>query len=70
MNGFEKLIVFILLIAWIWGGYYLIRNFKRIFGKHRDDPSETSAARLLGQTQIWSVWIGMIICGIYIIFKN
>jgi len=66
---FEKAIVAIFLIVWIWGGIHLIMNFKKIFGPHPDDPSETPGARSLGQTQIWSVWIGIIIVGFYFLFK-
>ncbi len=65
MNGFEKFILLIVLILWTWGGLYLIKNFNKIFGPHPDDPSETPGARSYGQTQIWSVWIGMIAIGIY-----
>jgi len=60
----EKSILFILLLFWIFGGFYLIKNFNKIFGPHRDDPSESPGARSLGQTQIWSVWLGMIIAAI------
>ncbi len=66
---FEKLILVLFLIAWIWGGIKLMQNYQRIFGPHPDDPSESPGARSLGQTQIWSVWIGMIIGVLYFIFR-
>ncbi len=65
----EKSLVFLFLLSWVWGGIYLIINFQKIFGPHPDDPSETPGARSFGQTQIWSVWIGIIAVGVYFLFK-
>lgn len=65
----EKSLVFLFLLSWVWGGIYLIINFQKIFGPHVDDPSETPGARSFGQTQIWSVWIGIIAVGVYFLFK-
>ena len=69
MTVFDKIVIFLALLGWIGGGFFLMKNFKKFFGPHPDDPSETSAARMLGQTQIWSIWIGIALVGFYYLVK-
>lgn len=65
MNGFDRFLIWLFLIGWVWGGLYLMKNFNRFFGPHRDDPAETSAARSFGQPQIWVTWLFIILALLY-----
>lgn len=53
------------LVGWIYLGFYLITRFKKLFGAHPDDPSETPGARSFGLAHIVSIWIGVFALLIY-----
>lgn len=38
-------------------GWYLRKNYHRLFGVDPNSPSETSGQRLYSSTQIFSVWL-------------
>jgi len=54
-----KIVLGILLILWVYVAYYLISRFKKLFGAHPDDPSETPGARSFGLAHIVTIWIGI-----------
>ena len=62
-----KTIVVIFIILWCWLGYWIFSNFRKIFGKHKDDPSESAGARSYVIVQISSIWILMLAAFIYLL---
>ena len=61
------ILLFALLIAWTWVGYFLVTRFKKFFGPHKDDPSETPGARSFGLAHIVAVWVSAFALLIYFI---
>lgn len=61
-----KIFLAVSLLTWIWLGFFLITRFKKLFGAHPDDPSETPGARSFGLAHIVTIWIG--IFGLLIFF--
>ena len=37
-------------------GFYLMKNFERLFGRDPNLPSENSSARSLNRVQVFSIW--------------
>ena len=64
-----KIILALFLLFWLGFGVWLLIRFERLFGYHPDDPSETSGARTLNLTQVWSVWFGILAVTGYYLFS-
>ena len=64
-----KIFLVICILAWIWVAYFLITRYKKLFGAHPDDPSETPGARSFGLAHIVTIWIGMMGLFIFFLFK-
>ena len=59
--------IFLILFIIFWSilGYWLCKNFNRLFGPNPDDPAETPGARSFGVAHIIAVWIGGMALAIY-----
>ena len=55
----------IFLIVWTLLGYFLVKNYDRLFGPHADDPAESPGARSFGTAHILAVWLGGMALAIY-----
>ena len=64
-----KIGIAIFIIVWALLGIWLCVNYNRLFGPHKDDPSETPGARSFGVTHIVAIWIGGMALAIYYICK-
>jgi hypothetical protein len=69
LTVFAKISIVLFLIFWLGFGAWLLFRFEKLFGFHSDDPAETSGARALNQTQIWSCWFGMFAIAVYFLFS-
>ncbi|MGJ8678554.1 MAG: hypothetical protein ACSHX0_13650 [Akkermansiaceae bacterium] len=54
-----KIAICVMMLAWCWIGFYMVTNFKRLFGAHADDPSETSGARSYGIAHVLVIWFSV-----------
>ncbi|HET6407911.1 MAG TPA: hypothetical protein VFG14_08520 [Chthoniobacteraceae bacterium] len=45
-----------LFIGTIFAGYYLLKNYQRLFGVDPNIPSENGSARAYSKVQIFCVW--------------
>lgn len=59
----------IFLIIWSILGVWLVMNFRKLFGPHKDDPAETPGARSFGVAHIVAVWIGGMALAIHFISR-
>lgn len=64
-----KIVLSILILVWLYVGYYLVTRFHKLFGTHPDDPAETPGARSFGLAHIVTIWIGVLGMLIYLIQK-
>jgi hypothetical protein len=46
-----------LFLATLFAGYYMFKNFQRLFGVDPNIPSENGSARAYSKIQVFSVWI-------------
>ena len=46
-----------LFVATLFAGFYLFKNYQRLFGVDPNIPSENGSARAYSKVQIFSVWI-------------
>lgn len=60
-----KIFLALFLVGWSGVAMWLLVRYEDIFGWHRDDPSESSGARALNMTQVWSVWFGFFAVAVY-----
>jgi len=60
-----KLGIAVFLLGWTWVGVYLLINFQRFFGTHKDTPSETPGERSFGIAHVFAVWFGGMALGLY-----
>lgn len=63
-----KITLILFIVFWLGFGVWLLVKFERLFGYHPDDPAETTGARALNQTQVWSCWFGMLAIAVYFLF--
>jgi hypothetical protein len=64
-----KLALVLFLLAWSGLGVWLAVKYENLFGWHPDDPSESSGARALNMTQVWSVWFGFFAVAVYFLIR-
>ena len=64
-----KLVLALFLIAWSGVGLWMVVKYENLFGWHPDDPSESSGARALNMTQVWSVWFGFFAVAFYFLIR-
>jgi hypothetical protein len=46
----------IAFFAMLYAGYYMARNYERLFGADPNIPSENGSARAYSKVQVFSVW--------------
>jgi hypothetical protein len=64
-----KFALALFLIAWSGLGLWMLVKYDRLFGRHRDDPAESSGARALNFTQVASVWFGFFAVAFYFLIR-
>lgn len=64
-----KICIILFLIAWFIFGGWLVANYARLFGPHKDDPAESAGARSFGIAHIIAVWIGGVAIAMFFLFK-
>ena len=47
----------------------MLVKYDRLFGRHPDDPSESSGGRALNLTQVSSVWFGFFAVAVYFLIR-
>ena len=43
-------------LAMLYAGYYMLKNFEKLFGVDPNIPSENASARAYSKVQIFSIW--------------
>ena len=69
MIYFIKIALALFLIAWSGLGLWMLVKYDRLFGRHPDDPSESSGGRALNLTQVSSVWFGFFAVAVYFLIR-
>ena len=69
MIVFIKIALALFLIAWSGLGLWMLVKYDRLFGRHPDDPSESSGGRALNLTQVYSVWFGFFAVAVYFLIR-
>lgn len=64
-----KLVLAVFLIAWSGLGLWMLLKYESLFGRHHDDPAESSGARALNVTQVSSVWFGFFAVAFYFLIR-
>lgn len=64
-----KIALALFIIFWLGFGAWMLVKYEGLFGYHPDDPAETTGARSLNLTQIWSCWFGILAIMGYFLFK-
>ncbi len=66
---FMKIALALFLVAWSGLGLWMLVKYDRLFGRHPDDPAESSGARALNFTQVSSVWFGFFAVAFYFLIR-
>jgi hypothetical protein len=53
---FLRLLSGVVFLGSIWVGFYMLKNYQKLFGKDPSMPSENESARAYSQVQIFCVW--------------
>jgi hypothetical protein len=69
MIVFIKIALALFLVAWSGLGLWMLVKYDRLFGRHPDDPSESSGGRALNLTQVSSVWFGFFAVAVYFLIR-
>ena len=69
MIVFIKIALALVLVAWCGLGLWMLVKYDRLFGRHPDDPSESSGGRALNLTQVSSVWFGFFAVAVYFLIR-
>jgi hypothetical protein len=64
-----KISLALFLIGWSGLGLWMLVKYDSLFGYHPDDPAESSGARALNMTQVWSVWFGFFAVAFYFLIR-
>jgi hypothetical protein len=64
-----KISLALFLIGWSGLGLWMLVKYDSLFGYHPDDPAESSGARALNMTQVWSVWFGFFAVAFYFLIS-
>ena len=51
-----RLIASVVFLAALYVGYYLVRNYHRLFGVDPSIPSEGPSSRAYWQVQVFAIW--------------
>ena len=51
-----RVIAAAVFIATLYAGYYMFKNFEKLFGADPNIPSENASARAYSKVQIFSIW--------------
>ena len=49
-----------LFIGLLFGGYFLFKNFEKLFGRDPAFPSDTPGARSLNKVQVIVIWLHLL----------
>lgn len=64
-----KLALALFLFCWSGVGLWMLIRYDALFGLHPDDPAESSGARALNVTQVFSVWFGFFAIAFYFLIR-
>lgn len=64
-----KVALALFLIVWSGFGLWMMVKYESLFGRHPDDPAESSGARALNVTQVASVWFGFFAVAFYFLIR-
>ncbi|NJM36843.1 MAG: hypothetical protein HC845_02635 [Akkermansiaceae bacterium] len=65
----DKIVLALFLLGWSVLGLWMLVKYERLFGHHPDDPAESSGARMLNVTQVFSVWFGFFAMAFYFLIR-
>jgi len=51
-----RILASVVFIAALYAGYYMLRNYQRLFGVDPNMPSEGASSRAYSQVQVFSIW--------------
>lgn len=51
-----RILAAIVFFTALYAGYYMLRNFDRLFGPDPEIPSENSSARAYSKVQVFAIW--------------
>ena len=58
---FFRLIALGVFIAALYAGYYMLKNYQKLFGIDPDMPSEGASSRAYFQVQVFVVWAHIVV---------
>jgi hypothetical protein len=53
---FVRIVFTGLFLVTLFSGFYLFKNFQRLFGQDADMPSEGASSRAYSRVQVFTVW--------------
>jgi hypothetical protein len=56
-----RVLAFAVFFAALYVGYYMLKNYQKLFGVDQNLPSEGSSSRAYSQVQIFSVWAHVVL---------
>lgn len=51
----------LLFFATLYAGYYMARNYQRLFGADPNIPSENGSARAYSKVQVFAIWVHVLV---------
>ncbi len=51
-----RILASVVFFAALYAGYYMLRNYQRLFGVDPNMPSEGASSRAYSQVQVFSIW--------------
>jgi hypothetical protein len=54
---YVRIVFGILFVATLIGGYFLFKNFEKLFGPNPAFPGDTAGARSLNKVQVIVIWL-------------
>ena len=51
-----RVLAVVVFCATLYAGYYMGKNFQKLFGVDSSMPSENGSSRAYSRVQVWAVW--------------
>ncbi|MEO8351703.1 MAG: hypothetical protein ABI680_08225 [Chthoniobacteraceae bacterium] len=51
-----RILAALIFLASLYAGYYMLKNYQKLFGVDPNMPSEGASSRAYSQVQVFSIW--------------
>lgn len=65
----SKIALVLFMLGWLGFAGWMLLKFESLFGYRSDETVESSGARTLNQTQVWSCWLGVFVLAGWFLFS-